>query len=92
MTIQVPKSAADALGFDLREQAEAYAAALREHIMGPPGSEPRPPHALVAQVVSRIPQSGPVAKRGPDEIVVDFEIYDDTPVDPAIQLLRETIN
>lgn len=92
MSIQVPKSVADTLGFDLREQAEAYATALRAHIMGPPGSEPRPPHALVAQVIRRIPQDGPVAKRGPDEIVVDFEIYDDTPVDPAIKFLRETIN
>lgn len=51
----------------------------------------------VDQVISRRPQTGPVAQRGADEFVVlPYQVIDDTPRTPeaelAVKVLRETIS
>jgi len=48
-------------------------------------------------LVQRIPDAGPVAERGPDQVVVvPYLIFDDTPIAPDAQhtlsVLRETIS
>jgi hypothetical protein len=72
---------------------EAHRKALENHMMGKPG-KPAPVHnELIESLIERRPQTGPVATRGPDQFVIrPYEIFDDTPVSPAVQLLRETIN
>jgi hypothetical protein len=76
---------------------QAHCAALEAHRMGKPGVPAPMEHELVDSLILRIPDSGPVAQRGPDQFVVaGYEILDDTPVDPAVQhaldTLRETIS
>ena len=71
---------------------EAHCAALKAHMMGKP-SKPSPVASpLVASVIERRPQTGPVATRGPDQfVIVPYEIVDDRPVSPEVQILRDSI-
>lgn len=83
--------------------AEQFAKDVQKHVedltaqmMGKPGvPAPIASSALVDAVIVRVPQKGPVAKRGPDQFVVlPYRVVDDLPPDPvspAVQLLRETI-
>ncbi len=73
-------------------EVEAFRAALKRHQNGKTGKPAPTASPLVASVVTRVPQSGPVATRGPDDIVVlPYEIIDDRPVSPEIQALRDSI-
>lgn len=72
----------------------AHAAALASHRTGKAGV-PVPTHPFDSLVV-RVPQTGPVATRGPDTFqVLPYTIVDDTPRTPAQQtalnVLRETL-
>lgn len=60
---------------------EAFRAALEKHAIGKPGIHaPIAPSILVDGLVQRVPDTGPVAQRGPDRFVIaDYEIVDDTP-------------
>jgi hypothetical protein len=74
------------------QAVEAHRKALRLHMMGRPGKPAPIAHPAVEAVIERRPQTGPVATRGPDEFVIlPYEIFDDTPVPPEVQLLRDTI-
>ena len=75
---------------------EAHRAAVEEHVMGKPGIPAPVADELVAFLVQRIPDAGPVADRGPDKIVIaPYTIVEDTPLPPeqqqALDVLRETI-
>jgi len=72
---------------------EAHRKALEAHMMGKPG-KPVPVHSdIIEAVIERRPQKGDPAKRGPDQFVIlPYEIIDDTPVSPEVQLLRDSIN
>jgi len=78
---------------------ESHRADLEAHRLGKPGiPAPTAPrlHDLVDQVVLRVPDTGPVADRGPDRFVVAaYRIVDDTPMtaeaELAISVLRQTI-
>lgn len=73
-------------------EVASYVAALKKHQMGKPGQPAPACSSLVAQVVARQPQSGPVDKRGPDDFVVlPYTVVDDTPVSPEVQALRDSI-
>ncbi len=70
----------------------AYRNALQSHMMGKPGKPAPVTSALVASVIERRPQTGPVDKRGPDQFVIlPYEIIDDAPVSPEVQILRDSI-
>jgi hypothetical protein len=74
----------------------AYRDALEAHMMGRPGKPAPVAPSVVAMVVERQPQEGPVADRGPDRFVIlPYTIIDDTPRTPeqqlAIDTLRDTI-
>jgi hypothetical protein len=72
---------------------EQHLAALERHLMGKPGKPAPVASDLVHSLIERRPQDGPVATRGPDRFVIlPYEIYDDTPVSPEVQLLRDSIN
>jgi hypothetical protein len=66
-------------------------------MMGKPGVPAPLSSELVERVVTRVPQDGPVATRGPDRFVaLPYQIVDDTVRTPeaekALGVLRETIN
>ena len=71
---------------------EAHRKACHIHMMGRTGRPaPIAPDHIKA-VIYRKTQDGPVAERGPDEFVVlPYEIVDDRPVSPEIQLLRDSV-
>lgn len=74
----------------------AHRLAVEEHMMGKPGVAAPVADELVAFLVLRVPDTGPVADRGPDKIVIaQHRIIDDTPLPPeqqqALDVLRETI-
>jgi hypothetical protein len=72
---------------------ETYVAALERHMMGKPGKPAPTASDIVKAVVERRPQTGDPATRGPDQFVIlPYEIVDDTPVSPQVQLLRDSIN
>lgn len=79
--------------------AEEYATAvakhrndLQAHMMGKPGKPAPLASDIVCAVIERRPQEGPVATRGPDEFVIlPYEVVDDRPVSPEVQLLRDSI-
>ena len=89
--IQIPLSqiASEA---DFAAEVATHVAALKKHQMGKPGKPAPACTSLVAQVIARQPQKGPVATRGPDDFVVlPYTIVDDTPVSPEVQALRDSI-
>ena len=78
------------------QQVQQHIRALTAHMMGKPGKSMPRADELVELVIQRQPDTGPVAKRGPDKFVVlPYEIIDDTPRTPeqqqAINTLRATI-
>ena len=78
---------------EFAKAVEAHRKACHVHMMGRTGrpAPTAPDHIKV--VVHRKTQEGPVAERGPDEFVIlPYEIVDDLPVSPKIQLLRDSIN
>jgi hypothetical protein len=95
MAIQIPLSIAGSPeAFALAVQA--HRDALEAHLMGSPGKSAPVASSAIEAVIERRPQSGPVAKRGPDEFVIlPYEIIDDTPrtaeQQQAIDTLRATI-
>jgi hypothetical protein len=95
MTIQVPLSLSGPPDV-FAKAVQAYVEACTAHMMGKPGKPAPIASDVVAMVVQRQPQDGPVATRGPDRFVVmPYTIIDDTPRTPeqqaAIDLLRDTI-
>lgn len=82
---------------------DQFAAAVQAHIdacvahqMGPPGRPAPRASEWIEYVVTRQPQEGDPATRGPDRFVaLPYRIVDDTPKTPeqeqAISVLRETI-
>ena len=90
--IQIPLSQSGP-ALDFAKAVEAHRKALETHMMGKPGKPAPIATPLIESVIQRRPQTGPVATRGPDQFVIlPYEIIDDTPVSPAVQMLRETIN
>ena len=79
---------ADKFAAEVQKHIEACTA----HMMGGPGV-PAPRHSdLVEKVITRVPQDGPVATRGPDRFVaLPYEIYDDTPKTPELQKAIDTL-
>lgn len=93
--IKVPLSrvgSADAFA----QKVQQHVRRLTAHMMGKPGNPMPRADELIELVIQRQPDTGPVAKRGPDKFVVlPYEIIDDTPRTPeqqqAIDTLRATI-
>lgn len=78
---------------EFAKAVEAHRKALEAHMMGKPGKPAPIANAIIEAVIERRPQDGPVATRGPDKFVImPYEIYDDTPVSPELQILRDSIN
>ena len=74
------------------QEVQAHIEALQAHMMGKPGVPAPRSTDLVESVITRQPQDGPVATRGPDRFVaLPYEIYDDRPVSPEVQFLRDSI-
>ena len=93
--IQIPLSQITSQA-DFDAAVNAHRAALEKHMKGKPGIAAPTADPLVQSVIARVPQTGPVAKRGPDSIVIQpYEIIDDTPKteeqELALSVLRETI-
>src|SRR4051794_23279550 len=98
--IQIPLSSIDGDISGFAAALEAHRGAVEAHMMGKPGVPAPRAHPLIAALVTRVPDVGPVADRGPDKIVIaEHEILDDTPPAPvdagvelALQTLRATIS
>lgn len=78
------------------DDVEAHRKALAAHLLGQPGQPAPVASQWIEAVIRRVPQSGPVAKRGPDRFeVADYRIVDDRPKPPevvkAIEVLRESM-
>jgi hypothetical protein len=70
----------------------SYIEACTKHMMGKPGVPAPRSTPLIESLVVRVPQDGPIATRGPDRFIAQpYGIYDDTPVSPEVQMLRDTI-
>lgn len=64
---------------------EAHRAAVEAHMMGKPDVPAPIVDELLAALVQRVPDVGPVEQRGPDRIVVgEYEVFDDTPPPPTL--------
>lgn len=89
--IQIPLSQSGPAD-QFTKAVQAHIEACTKHMMGRPGKPaPRAPE-LIEAIVARQPQDGPVATRGPDRfIALPYEIVDDTPVSPEVQILRDSI-
>jgi hypothetical protein len=78
-------------------ELEKHRADLEAHRLGKPGIPVPVHHELVDQLILRVPDTGPVADRGPDKFVIaPYRIVDDTPVAAETQhtldVLRATIS
>jgi hypothetical protein len=92
MTIKIPLSLSGPAD-EFAKAVDAHRKACHVHMMGRTGRPAPVAPDVVAAVVTRVPQTGPVDKRGPDEIVIlPYEIIDDRKVSPEVQLLRDSIN
>jgi hypothetical protein len=70
---------------DFHAAVAACRAALEAHCLGPAGRPVPMYDEAVEAVITRVPQEGPVATRGPDQFVVqDYEIFDDAPPQPPL--------
>lgn len=93
MTVRIPLSTVNSLGFDFAEAVESFRQAKLEHRFTV--NEPAPAaHPVVEACVVRMI----VGPDKPDDYVSDYEVYDDTPPPPpdpetqqALDVLRETI-
>jgi hypothetical protein len=96
--IQIPLSQVSSAS-EFAAAVEKHRNALERHNLGKSGIAAPTADPLVQSVIARVPQTGPVAKRGPDDFVIQpYEIIDDTPPAPknpeqelALSVLRETI-
>lgn len=93
--IQIPLTQIGSPG-NFAKAVEAHRKALESHRLGPAGKPAPVASHWVEQVIARVPDTGPVATRGPDRFeVLAYEIVDDRPLSDeaaqAIQTLRETI-
>lgn len=89
MVIQIPLSLSGPPA-EFAAKVDAHRAALAAHRVGKPGIGAPQADQLVDSLVERVPQTGPVATRGPDEFRVRaYEIIDDTPAPPAPPTLAE---
>ena len=91
MSVHIPLSQiGDAAAF--RAKVEAHRAALAAHRSGKPGIGAPQADQLVDSLVLRVPGTGPVATRGPDEFEVrPYEIVDDTPPPPSLAERKATL-
>jgi hypothetical protein len=85
MVIQIPLSlSGDPAAF--HSALASHCASLEAHRIGPPGVPSPVAHPMLDSLIERVPQSGPVAARGPDTFqVLPYEIVDDTPPPPTLQ-------
>lgn len=91
MTLKLPLSQTGPSD-QFAQEVQAHIEALTAHRMGKPGVPAPRSTDLVESVITRQPQDGPVATRGPDRFVaLPYEIYDDRPVSPEVQFLRDSI-
>jgi len=78
---------------EFAKAVENYRKLCHIHMMGRPGKPAPTAREIVRSLVERRPQAGNPATRGPDEFVIlPYEIFDDTPASPELQLLRDSIN
>ena len=74
------------------QEVQAHIEALTAHRMGKPGVPAPRASELIESVIATQSQEGPVATRGPDRFVaLPYEIFDDRPVSPEVQFLRDSI-
>ena len=74
------------------QDVQAHIEALTAHRMGPVGKAAPRASEIIERVIASQSQDGPVAMRGPDRFVaLPYEIYDDRPVSPEVQFLRDSI-
>ena len=74
------------------QAVDAHIQALQSHMMGATGKPPPRASDLIERVIMRQAQGGPVATRGPDRFMaLPYEIFDDRPVTPEVQFLRDSI-
>jgi len=95
MTMQIPLSQIGSAD-QFASAVEAHRKALEAHRAGPAGRSAPSAPPIVEAVIARVPDIGPVDRRGPDRFEVQpYEIVDDRPVSEeaqrAIATLRETI-
>lgn len=81
---------------DFAKAVEAHRKALEAHRLGPAGKPAPVASHWVEQVIARVPDTGPVATRGPDRFEVHpYEIVDDRPLSDeaakTLAVLRETV-
>jgi hypothetical protein len=89
--IQIPLSQIDSHA-SFEAEVLKHRAALDRHNRGGTGVAVPTSTPWVESVIKRVPQTGPVADRGPDDFVIEpYEIVDDRPVSPEVQILRESI-
>lgn len=69
---------------------ERHRADLEAHRLGEPDQAAPIAHELVGSLVLRLPDTGPVAERAPDQFTIaPYEIVDDTPAPPAVPSLAD---
>lgn len=92
MTVRIPLTAIGTDAEVFNAAVEAHRAAVEKHMLGPAGVAAPRATDLIESLIVRIPDAGPVAERGPDKITIKpYEIYDDRPVPPEVQALRDSI-
>lgn len=92
--IQIPLTQVGSPG-DFAKAVGSHRKALEAHRIGPAGKPAPVASHWVEQVIARVPNQGPVDRRGPDRFEVrPYEIVDDRPMSEeaqrAIATLRET--
>lgn len=91
MTIQIPLSQSGSSD-QFAAALEAHRADLVAHCAGEPGVASPVGPALVEQLIQRVPQSGPVESRGPDDFVIlPYEIVDDTSPPPTLEQRKQAL-
>jgi len=92
MAIRIPLSLSGPAD-EFAKAVEAHRKACHIHMMGRTGRPAPTAPDIIKAVIERRTQVGDVATRGPDEFVIlPYEIVDDTPVPPELQVLRDSIN
>jgi hypothetical protein len=92
-----PNASAAEIASYLAASLKMCRSAFEAHVMGPPGRAAPIVDPLFEALIQRVPETGPVADRGPDKFVIaPYTIVDDTPLpaeaQQALAVLRETIS